>query len=238
MILIEMSENLKFQVAALAKEKKEFLANMQKFEDIFCNQDKQPVPSEADMSEKDKLTYAHKHGIWWRGLLYDPVPQNVQRIPLNGQLAMFHRLMKDLPVPWLVFVNMASRVNKKDLNKWLDDMTKTTDGHYVCGKCGFGFRRLITCVFHNCLCGKSGWTFCSICKTDLQTESMYWFDRHLERHMKQAESAYEQIGKPEITLGFTLNELVTMLVNAASVILRIRQFQKKPEDTKPEVEVR
>ena len=207
----------------MAKEKEEFIASMQKYEENFIKQEKpsEPRKSEADLSEEERTTFSHKHGIWWRGLLYDPVPQNVQRIPLNGQITMFHNLMKDIPVSWLSLITVASRANKKDINKWVEDMEKTTDGHYVCGKCGFGTRKVITCVFHNLLCGKSGWTFCPLCKTDLQTESMYWFDRHVERHVKQAESAFTQCGKSEVTLGFTLHELVQMLVNSASVILKI-----------------
>ena len=228
-------------MAALAKEKEEFTANMQKYEELFCNHDKSygDRKPEAELTDEEKTTFRHKHAIWWRGLLYDPVPQNVQRIPLNGQISMFHELMKEIPVSWLSLTTVASRANRKDVNKWIEDMEKTTDGHYVCGKCAYGSRTAISHIFHNLLCGKSGWTFCPLCKTDLQTESMYWFDRHLEKHMKQAESAFTQCGKSEITLEFTLNELVTMLVNSASVILKIRQKEpkEKKDDTTPDVQV-
>ncbi len=225
-----------FQLSAFGTEKEEFRADMQQYEDALCDQDKQVPKPDAELTEQDRVTLSNKHGIWWRGLLHDPIPQNVQRIPINGQVAMFHKLLRDIPTPWLSFTAIASRANKKDISKWLDDMEKTTDGYYLCSKCGFGFRRMTTCMFHMLLCGKSGWTFCPLCKVDLQTESMYWFDRHLERHVRHAAQAFAQCGQSEMKLPFSLNEVVQMLVNMATVINKIRHTQKKT-DSKPEVEV-
>ncbi len=209
---------------------------MQQYEDMLCDQDKQTPKPEEELTELDKLTLSNKHGIWWRGLIHDPVPQNVQRIPLLGQIAMLHKVLQGIPIPWLTFTAVASRANKKEISKWLDEMEKTTDGYYLCGKSNMGFKKMLPCVFHMLVSGKSGWSFCPLTQTDLQTESMYWFDRHLERLVTQAAHAYSQIGKPEMTLGFTPNELVQVLVNIAAVIVKIRQYQKKVED-KPEVEV-